>query len=51
MERQIRDILARVQGLIDRLEQQPMESSKSDLRALRVALNRMLRAAQERSAP
>ena len=51
MESQIRDIRARVQGLIDRLEQQPIEASKNELRALRLALNRMLRAALERPVP
>jgi hypothetical protein len=49
VERTIRDLLARVEGLISRVEQQPTDATKNELRAIRIALKGLLDAAQGRS--
>jgi hypothetical protein len=50
MERTIRDLLTRVDGLIDRVGQQPTDDSLSELRAIRTALKGLLSVAQARGA-
>ncbi len=49
MERTIRDLLTRVDGLIDRLEHQSTDASLTELRAIRTALTGLLSVARARS--
>ena len=48
MERTIKDLMTRVQGLLGRIEQQSTEATVSELRAIHIALDGMLRALQGR---
>ncbi len=50
MERTIRDILTRVDGLIDRVEHQSTDATVSELHAIRTALKGLLSVAQARAA-
>ncbi len=48
MERTIKDVMTRVQGLLGRVEQQSTEATVTELRAIHIALDGMLRALQGR---
>jgi hypothetical protein len=48
MERTIKDVMTRVQGLLGRVEQQSTEATVSELRAIHLALDGLLRAIQGR---
>lgn len=49
MERGIRDVMTRVQGLRNRIEEQPIQSSKDQLNAIHMALRALLQRVQERT--
>lgn len=49
MERSIRDLIARVDGLIDRVGHQSTGDSLTELRAVRTALKGLLSVAQART--
>lgn len=49
MERTIRDIITRVQGLRDRIEEQPIQASKDQLNAIHMALKGLLQRVHERT--
>jgi len=46
MERTVRDIITRVQGLRDRIEQQPLTASREQLNAIHIALKGLLQRIQ-----
>ena len=46
MERTVRDIITRVQGLRDRIEQQPLAASREQLNAIHMALKSLLQRVQ-----
>jgi hypothetical protein len=48
MERTIKDVMTRVQGLLGRVEQQSTEATVTELRAIHIALDGLLRARQGR---
>jgi len=50
MERTIRDLLTRVDGLIERVGHQSTDASLTELRAIRTALKGLLSVAQSRGA-
>lgn len=47
MERAIRDVMTRVQGLRNRIEEQPIGASRDQLNAIHLALKALLQRAQE----
>ena len=47
MERAIRDVMTRVQGLRNRIEEQPIRASRDQLNAIHLALKALLQRAQE----
>jgi hypothetical protein len=48
MQRTIRDLLTRVEGLLQRADQQSVEDTKTELGAIRVALKGLLALLQAR---
>ncbi len=47
MERTIRDVMARVHGLRNRIDQQPLQASRDQLNAIHIALKALLQRVQE----
>ena len=47
MERTLKDIITRVQGLRDRIEEQPLTASREQLNAIHLALKGLLQRAKE----
>jgi hypothetical protein len=47
MERAIRDVMTRVQGLRNRIDEQPIQASRDQLNAIHIALRELLLRAQE----
>lgn len=50
MERSIRDIMTRVEALLERVERQPADVSRDELHAIRTALKGLLSVAQAKTA-
>ena len=48
MERGLKDVMARVQSLLGRVEQQPIAATVTELRAIHIALDGVLRGIQGR---
>jgi len=51
MERTVKDIIMRVQGLRDRLAEQPLNASREQLNAIHIALKGLLQRVKESPAP
>lgn len=47
MEQALRDVMTRVQGLRNRIEQQPIQASRDQLNAIHLALKTLLQRVQE----
>lgn len=47
MQQAIKDVMTRVQGLRNRIEQQPIQASRDQLNAIHIALKALLQRAQE----
>jgi hypothetical protein len=47
MQQAIKDVMTRVQGLRNRIEEQPIQASRDQLNAIHIALRALLQRAQQ----